>query len=133
MNARQTRIPRSPALGRYALASILLTVSARTYRNASGARSLRRLIAAVCLFASLAILAHHSIPPTDMHGMSSAMETCVAVAGHATHGLAVPVALVAALLGASFLMRLVPLPVLARPRVTRARAGPSELRISLRC
>jgi len=85
------------------------------------------------VLASLAILAHHSIPPTDMHGMSSAMETCVAVAGHATQSVAVPAALIAALLGAIVLMRFVPFRVSARPRVTRARAGPSELRISLRC
>ena len=107
-----------------------MTVSVRTYHYSSDAR---RLTAATCVLASVAILAHHSVPATDMHGVSAAMETCVAVVAHAAQGLAVPPALFAALLGPALLIAFPPLLVSAQRRVTRARASPTELRTSLRC
>jgi hypothetical protein len=107
-----------------------LPVSVPTYQRISDAR---RLTAVICVLASVAILAHHSVPEMNMHGMSSAMETCVATVSHVTEGVAVPAAFFAVLLAPMVLIAFSPLLVSPHRRVLRARASPTELRIALRC
>jgi hypothetical protein len=103
-----------------------------TYRRTRNTGSLRLIGAVICVLASVAIFAHHGVPAMDMHGMASATETCVAVAVHATDAPAAPGVNLAAL---AEVLLLIPLALgLASARATgRARAGPRELRIPLRC
>jgi hypothetical protein len=94
--------------------------------------SLRTVVVVCCIAASAAILVHHGVPSMDMPGMSS-VETCVSVAAHAVEAPVAPAILMIAvasavlLLSRTFGMRVRP------TRSARARAGPSELRIPLRC
>lgn len=94
--------------------------------------SLRIIVAMCCVVASAAILVHHSVPSMDMSGPSSA-ETCVAVAAHAVEVAAAPTMLFFAFAGA-VLLHGFSFGIAVRPtRFMRARAGPTELRIPLRC
>jgi hypothetical protein len=69
----------------------------------------------------------------DMHGMAGMTETCVAIAAHAGGALAAPAAVLIALAGALLLIPVVLRAAFAPRRIDRARAGPAELRIPLRC
>jgi hypothetical protein len=92
----------------------------------------RAIVAVLCLVASVAIFAHHSVPSMDMPGMSS-VETCVSVAAHVVEAPAAPAVVLFALAGAVVLVGF----SLGRPLrpspLARARAGPREFRIPLRC
>ena len=94
----------------------------------------RTLAALACTVASAAILAHHGVPSMDMHGVSSAAETCVAVAAHAVDAPAASGWLpVVALGGAALLAPSIARVLLYRRQTVRARAGPDELLVPLRC
>jgi hypothetical protein len=94
--------------------------------------SLRTVVVACCIVASAAILVHHGVPSMEMPGMSS-VETCVSVAAHAVEAPVAPAILMIAVAGAVLLLRFsLGMPVRST-RSARARAGPSELGIPLRC
>jgi uncharacterized membrane protein YphA (DoxX/SURF4 family) len=109
------------------------TVRALTYHELSRAYSLRALGATICALASFAIFVHHAAPSMDMHGMAGMTETCVSVAAHAGGALAAPAVLLLALAGAALLLPVAIRVVFASRSIGRARAGPPELRMPLRC
>ena len=97
------------------------------------AGSLRTIVAACCMVASVAIVVHHSVAAADMPGMPTA-ETCVSVAAHAVETPAAPLMLLLALAGAVLLVGFL---LDSRPRpaqpLARARAAPPDFRVPLRC
>ncbi|HEV7565288.1 MAG TPA: hypothetical protein VGO31_04955 [Microbacteriaceae bacterium] len=100
--------------------------------NTLNAGSSRAIAAACCIVASAAIFVHHSAPSMDMPGMSS-IETCVSVAAHAVETPVASATLLATLVGAVVLFSQFLGSRLQPTRPGRARAGPSELRVPLRC
>lgn len=93
---------------------------------------LRTVVVVCCIVASAAIFVHHGVPSMDMPGMSS-VETCVSVAAHVVEAPVAPSLLMMGVAGAVLLLTFsLGMPVRST-RSARARAGPSELRIPLRC
>lgn len=92
----------------------------------------RRIAALVLLVGSLAVFVHHATPAMDA-AMGAAEHTCVAVATHAIDAAAAPAALLATAFTAA--LAVFALTGLLRPtrRVLRARAGPLERVLPLRC
>jgi uncharacterized membrane protein YphA (DoxX/SURF4 family) len=108
-------------------------VSALTHHEVRSAHPLRTLGATICALASFAIFAHHGVPTMDMHGVVGMTETCVSVAAHVSTHLAPPAALLLAFASAVVLIPVALRVAFASRPIGRARAGPSELRIPLRC
>jgi hypothetical protein len=110
-----------------------LIVPPITHHDLSRVHRLRTVGVAICVVATFAILAHHGVPSMDMHGMTGMTETCVSVAAHVGAHLNVPAALLLAFASAVFLIPTALRVASASRPLGRARAGPAELRIPLRC
>ena len=104
----------------------------RTNLTTPQQRLLRTLAVSACVAASVAVFVHHSAPLMDMPGMASA-ETCVSVAAHAIVAPVAPAMLLISVAGLVILFASQLAITKRQSPLARARAGPRELRIPLRC
>ena len=97
-------------------------------RDRSGTR---RIAALVLLVTSMAVFVHHAAPAMDAMGTTE--HTCVAVAAHVFDAVAAPAAIFATAFAAT--LAVFALTGLLRPRrrLLRARAGPLDRILPLRC
>lgn len=102
--------------------------------NRSVVAASSRLGILVLLVAAIGVFAHHAWPEMGMDGMTDATHTCVALAGHAAEVPAAPLVtfFTPLALGLAALFALTPL-LYRSSRALRARAGPSERLLPLRC